>query len=91
MNDDRTDLEVSQQCRHLVFGDWSSAAIFVPLRIWISETLSTPGVCNGVETRSGRNPRADAVLNCFLLLPRTWVFQFAGFIVIPQGVAQFVI
>ena len=28
-----------------------------------------------------RNPRADAFLNCFLLLPRRWVFQFAGFIV----------
>jgi|SRR6516225_7103179 len=38
-----------------------------------------------------RNPRADAFLNCFLLLPRTWVFQFAGFIVMPQGVAQFLI
>ena len=29
MNDDRTDLEVFQQCRDLVFGDWTSAAIFV--------------------------------------------------------------
>jgi hypothetical protein len=26
MNDDRTDLEVFQQCRDLVFGDWTSAA-----------------------------------------------------------------
>ena len=33
MNDDRTDLEVFQQCRDLVFGDWTSAAIFVPLHI----------------------------------------------------------
>jgi hypothetical protein len=39
MNDDRTDLEVFQQCRDLVFGDWTSAAIFVPLRIWIGEKL----------------------------------------------------
>jgi hypothetical protein len=31
MNDDRTDLEVFQQCRDLVFGDWTSAATFVPL------------------------------------------------------------
>ena len=39
MNDDRTDLEVFQQCRHLVFGDWTSAAIFMPLRVWIGEKL----------------------------------------------------
>jgi hypothetical protein len=26
MNNDRTDLEVFQQCRDLVFGDWTSAA-----------------------------------------------------------------
>ena len=39
MNDDRPDLEVFQQCRDLVFGDWTSAAIFVPLRVWIGEKL----------------------------------------------------
>jgi hypothetical protein len=39
MNDDRTDLEVFQQCRGVVFGDWTSAAIFVPLRVWIAEKL----------------------------------------------------
>ena len=39
MNDDRTDLEVFQQCRDLVFGDWTSAAIFVQLRVWIGEKL----------------------------------------------------
>ena len=39
MNDDRTDLEVFQQCRDLVFGDWTSAAIFVPMRVWIGEKL----------------------------------------------------
>ena len=39
MNDDRTDLEVFQQCRDLVFGDWTSAAIFVPLRVCIGEKL----------------------------------------------------
>ena len=39
MNDDRTDLEVFQQCRDLVFGDWTAAAIFVPLRVWIGEKL----------------------------------------------------
>ena len=33
MNDDRTDLEVFQQCRDLVFGDWTSATIFVPRRV----------------------------------------------------------
>ncbi len=38
-----------------------------------------------------RNPRADAFLNCFLLPPRTWVFQFAGFLVMPQDVALFLI
>ena len=39
MNDDRTDLEVFQQCRDLVFGDWTSAVIFVPLQVWIGEKL----------------------------------------------------
>jgi hypothetical protein len=39
MNDDRPDLEVFQQCRDLVFGDWTSAAMFVPLRVWIGEKL----------------------------------------------------
>src|SRR5271169_1513914 len=39
MDDDRTDLEVFQQCRDLVFGDWTSAAIFVPVRVWIGEKL----------------------------------------------------
>src|SRR4029077_18742088 len=39
MNDDRTDLEVFQQCHDLDFGDWTSAAIFVPLRVWIGEKL----------------------------------------------------
>ena len=42
MNDDSTDLEVFQQCRDLVFGDWTSAAIFVPLQVWIGEKLSPP-------------------------------------------------
>jgi hypothetical protein len=37
MNDDRPDLEIFQQCRDLVFGDWTSAPIFVPLRVWIGE------------------------------------------------------
>jgi len=46
MNDDRTDLEVFQQCRDLVFGDWTSAAIFVPLRVWIGEKRCT--TCSGV-------------------------------------------
>src|SRR5271157_384666 len=39
MNDDRTDLEVFQQCRDVVFADWTAAAIFVPLRVWIGEKL----------------------------------------------------
>ena len=42
MNDDRTDLEVFQQCRDLVFGDWTSATIFVPLRVWIGEKAPAP-------------------------------------------------
>ena len=45
MNDDRTDLEVFQQCRDLVFGDWTSAAIFVPLRVWIGEKLLHHLIC----------------------------------------------
>jgi hypothetical protein len=39
MNDDRTDLEVFQQCRDLVFGDWTSTAIFVPLHIRATASL----------------------------------------------------
>ena len=39
MNDDRTNIIVSQQRRDLVFGDWASAAIFVPRRVWIGEKL----------------------------------------------------
>ena len=39
MNDDGTNIRVSQQRRDLVFGDWASAAIFVPWRVWIGEKL----------------------------------------------------
>ena len=39
MNDDRTNIIVSQQRRDLVFGDWTSATIFVPRRVWIGEEL----------------------------------------------------
>src|ERR1700726_3817547 len=39
MNDDGTNIIVSQQRRDLVFGDWASAAIFVPRRVWIGEEL----------------------------------------------------
>ena len=39
MKDDRTNIIVSQQCRNLVFGDWASAAIFVPRRVWIGDKL----------------------------------------------------
>ena len=39
MNDDRTNIIVSQQRRDLVFGDWTSATIFVPRRVWIGEKL----------------------------------------------------
>ena len=39
MNDDRPDLEVFQQGCDLVFGDWTSAAIFVPLRVLDREKL----------------------------------------------------
>ena len=39
MNDDGTNIIVSQQRRDLVFGDWTSAAIFVPRRVWIGDKL----------------------------------------------------
>ena len=39
MNDDGTNIIVSQQRRDLVFGDWASAAIFLPRRVWIGEKL----------------------------------------------------
>ena len=39
MNDDRTNIIVSQQRRDLVFGDGASAAIFVPRRVWNGEKL----------------------------------------------------
>src|SRR6476659_9610698 len=39
MNDDGTNIIVSQQRRDLVFGDWASAAIFLPRRVWIGEEL----------------------------------------------------
>ena len=39
MNDDGTNIIVSQQRRDLVFGDWASAAIFVPRRVWIGDKL----------------------------------------------------
>jgi hypothetical protein len=39
MNDDRTNIIVSQQRRDLVFGDWASATIFVPRRVWIGDKL----------------------------------------------------
>src|SRR6476619_8430275 len=38
MNDDRTNIIVSQQRRDLVFGDWASA-VFLPRRVWIGEKL----------------------------------------------------
>ena len=37
MNDDGTNIIVSQQRRDLVFGDWASAAIFMPRRVWIGD------------------------------------------------------
>ena len=39
MNDDGTNIIVSQQRRDLVFGDWASAAIFLPMRVWIGDKL----------------------------------------------------
>ena len=39
MNDDGTNIIVSQQRRDLVFGDWTSAAIFLPRRVWIGDKL----------------------------------------------------
>ena len=39
MNDDGTNIIVSQQRRDLVFGDRASAAIFVPRRVWIGDKL----------------------------------------------------
>ena len=55
MNDDRTDLEVFQQCRDLVFGDWTSAAIFVPLRVWIE--LSEDGTSWTIPGERVKNHR----------------------------------
>ena len=34
MNDDRTNIIVSQQRRDLIFGDWTSATIFAPRQVW---------------------------------------------------------
>ena len=51
MDDNRTNIKVSQQCRDLVFGDWASAAIFVPLRIWMGEKL----LHHLLSTRASRN------------------------------------
>jgi hypothetical protein len=48
MNDDGTDLEVFQQCRDLVFGDWTSAATFVPLHIRATAGLQTPYPCRTI-------------------------------------------
>ena len=53
MNDDRTDLEVFQQCRDLVFGDWTLAAIFVPLHIRATASLD-------------RREAAAPLLRCYL-------------------------
>ena len=53
MNDDRTDLEVFQQCRDLVFGDWTSAATFVPLHIHATANLD-------------RRRAAAPLLRCYL-------------------------
>src|SRR5438105_1713835 len=39
MNDDGTNIIVSQQRRDLVFGDWASAAIFAPRRVRIGDKL----------------------------------------------------
>jgi hypothetical protein len=39
MDDNRTNIKVSQECRGLVFGDWASAAIFVPRRVWMGKKL----------------------------------------------------
>ena len=39
MNDDGTNIIVSQQRGDLVFGDWTSATIFVPRQVWIGEKL----------------------------------------------------
>ena len=39
MNDDGANIIVSQQRRDLVFGDWASAAISVPRRVWIGDKL----------------------------------------------------
>jgi hypothetical protein len=39
MNDDGTNIIVSQQRRDLVFGDRASAAILMPRRVWIGDKL----------------------------------------------------
>ena len=47
MNDDRTNIIVFQQCRDLVFGDWTSAAIFVPRRVcrwWLARAGASSAI-----------------------------------------------
>jgi len=42
MKDDRTNIIVSQQRRDLVFGDWTSATIFVPRRVLFRGARAQP-------------------------------------------------
>src|SRR6185312_16385952 len=72
MNDDRTDLEVLQQCRDLVFGDWTSAAIFVPLRVWIGEKLLHHLLrCHLCAVRGKHRPQCRQELNSYAGLIRS--------------------
>ena len=52
MNDDGTNIIVSQQRRDLVFGDWASAAIFVPRRVWIGDKVVGKTPCCFARLRS---------------------------------------
>ena len=69
MDDNRTSIKVSQQCRDLVFGDWASVAIFVPLRIgWArsscttcSDVISVPFLLN-IARRAASSLYSDAGL-----------------------------
>ena len=61
MKDDRTNIIVSQQRRDLVFGDWTSATIFVPRRVLFrgARGLSQPPI-DDIESYWSPSEKAQA-------------------------------
>jgi len=61
MNDDGTNIIVSQQRRDLVFGDWTSATIFVPRRVLFrgARGLSQPPI-DDIESYWSPSEKAQA-------------------------------